>query len=115
MNCTGTLLPERLHRLAAVLGLFAVLVLGVLAVRPDLHELVCHHHAHDAACAQAAGQDEDGCVVTHFAAGQVLVSLAPVLVVVFSAFVVAVLAPRRAEVVVMRALRLPPACGPPRG
>lgn len=117
MNRPGTSLPLFLHRLAAVVGLGCVLVLAVLAVRPDLHELVCHHHEHDAACGHSRPDEgeAEGCVVTHFAAGEVLLSLVPALAVVFAAFLVAVLGSRCADLVVTRGLRLPPPCGPPRG
>ncbi len=61
-----------LHRLTAVLGVAWVLALGVLAVRPDWHEAVCHHQADASAHPGEPGHDdEEGCVVTRFAQGQV--------------------------------------------
>lgn len=64
--------PVWLHRLTAVLGVAWVLALGVLAVRPDLHEAICHHQADAMAHPGEPGHnDADGCVVTRFAQGQV--------------------------------------------
>jgi len=102
-----------LHRLIAVLGVAWVLALGVLAVRPDLHEALCHHQA------TAAGQQKnaehngsDGCVVTQFAQGHVLPApvFLPFLAGVFR--LVAHVSERTLEPVAF-AFALPPSCGPP--
>lgn len=118
MNPIGSHIPVRLHRLTAVLGVVWLLLLGVLGVRPDWHEAVCHHHAHDAAHAhdgEPGGDEAAGCVVTHFAQGQLCAAVAgPVLAVAAVWRLLWVLAEPECGVVSLdRAL--PPGCGPPRG
>lgn len=77
-----------------------ILVIGLLSIRPDWHELVCHHHdnpasdacahhAHDGHTASAdagdqhdGGSDESGgCAVSLFGHGHVL-ALAPCALIV---------------------------------
>lgn len=118
MKPPGRHLPSWLHRLTAVLGVVWMLALGGLGVRPDWHEAVCRHRAHDVAHAHdgvPGGDEAAGCVVTHFARGQLLATAAaPVLVVAAVWRLLSVLAePERVAVSLDRAL--PPGCGPPRG
>jgi hypothetical protein len=117
MSRIGIHLPFWLHRLTAVLGVAWVLALGVLAVRPDWHEAVCHHHGHDVERAGdgiPCGDDAAGCIITHFAEGQLLATIAaPVLLFATAWRLLYVLAvPERVAVSLDRAL--PPGCGPPR-
>jgi hypothetical protein len=67
-----------LARTTAALAVALVLVLAVLAASPQLHELVhghaaAAHHDGDASGARQAAENDDGCVVTLFAQGVVLV------------------------------------------
>jgi hypothetical protein len=70
--------PTLLARTTATLAVLLVLALAVLAASPDLHERVHGHaaaaqHEGSAAGAPAAPENDDGCVVTLFAQGVVLV------------------------------------------
>lgn len=104
-----------LHRIMAVAGVALVLILGILAVRPDWHEALCHHepaeavhdHEHEAAASGA-----DTCVITQFAHGQVLALIA--LLLLFAGWVrVAAVGVPRSFVLVAFANQLPPGRGPP--
>lgn len=116
MTRIGIHIPLRLHRLTAVFGVLWMLALVVLAARPDWHEAICHHHEHDAAHAGDAiprGDDAAGCVITHFAQGQLLATIAAPLALAVVWRLCAVLSlPALVEVSLDRAL--PPGCGPPR-
>ena len=116
MSRIGIHIPLRLHRITAVFGVLWMLTLSVLAVRPDWHEAICHHHEHDAAHAgdgMPCGDDAAGCVITHFAQGQLLATIAAPLALAVVWRLCAVLSlPALVEVSLDRAL--PPGCGPPR-
>jgi len=115
--------PSQSHRLVALLGVVIVLLLGVLGVRPDWHEKLCHHEATTPACAQEhshgaadhapQGSDADACVISLFAHGHVLAAL--ILVFLFALRVVRAVAFTLVDFVALPApaYRLPHGCGPP--
>jgi hypothetical protein len=100
-------------RAVAALGVALMVLLSVLAVRPDLHEALCHHDEETAAEHNAAGKtDAAGCVVTYFALGHVLALVLLLLrigLVRGTEFLVweCRLAPVSPD------FQLPPGCGPP--
>ena len=115
MSSLSFLRLSLLHRLMAVAGVALVLILGILAVRPDLHEALCHHETagsvHDHDHAESATGDET-CVITQFAHGQVLALIALLLLFVSKVRIASVAAPRSFAFVSF-AYQLPPGCGPP--
>lgn len=96
---------SRLERGVALLGAGLILLLGILAVDPGVHEFFHKEAGH-------LGHD---CVVTDFAAGDG-VFLAPVIDLrPRSIATVTVNLPARGVWRSRGELRLPPACGPPAG
>jgi hypothetical protein len=101
------------HRLVAVLGVALVMLLSVLAVRPDLHEAFCHHHDSVERHNAAGNSDEDGCVVTHFARGHVLALALLLLLLIGAVSASEFLFPKHCCALVPFDYQLPPGCGPP--
>lgn len=115
MNRDLTIIPNRLHRLAALLGLACMLALELLAVRPDWHEAFCHHHEHAAGhgCDDIPCDDDSaGCVVTHFADG-IWFATGTVFLVTTALHQSQTVHCPGALPVISPDLLLPPGCGPP--
>ena len=103
----------RQHRWFAVLGVALVLMLTALAVRPDLHEALCRHHATSAQHDPGADEDDINCVVTHFANGHLLASFCLLLLVIGFVRASEVLLRENRRVCLSVPHQLPPGCGPP--
>jgi len=110
--------PTTLHRMAGVLGVALLLMLSVLAARPDWHEAFCHHEAGSHACAHHHDEtggtgSAEGCVVTLFAQGHVLSALFVVLLFLIAAVRAASDFPTRVFALVSVDYEWPHGCGPP--
>ncbi|OAM90372.1 hypothetical protein OH491_01295 [Termitidicoccus mucosus] len=118
--------PTTLYRIASVLGVALILMLSVLAVRSDWHELFCHHEAESHACshredaspAHQHGEAGDidsaeGCVVTLFAQGHVLAALFFALSLFIAIVRIVSGFPTRVLALVSVDHRWPHGCGPP--
>jgi hypothetical protein len=101
-----------LHRLAAAGSIALVLLLTVLAASPAAHEWI---HGHTEATAQAAGSDDDGCVVTLFGQGLFGAAVFAALLIAFLCLFVGTPTPHEGLGRSVPRYWLPPLCGPPRG
>lgn len=104
-----------------------MLVLSVLAVRPDWHEALCHHGTEVATCQHShshhsapTGSDSagtnasaDGCVVSLFAQGHLWIALVFALLFLIVRTHPAAVFPTRMLAIASVDYAWPPVCGPP--
>lgn len=111
------------HRLIGAWGVGLVLLLSVLAVRPDFHEAFCRHDAKAVACSHShhshgdASPEREGtadsCVVALFAQGHVLATLIIPLLLFMAAVRAASAFPTKLLTLVSVDYAWPHGCGPP--
>ena len=118
----------RVRRFTALLGVALVLMLNVLAVRPDLHAALhadsaiagtgahggkcTHHAAGDSAHAPVTSSDHD-CIVSAFAHGHADTGVDPLLLPAIAFVKLARIAPSLVFAAPAPEFLLPPGCGPP--
>ncbi|WP_414662795.1 hypothetical protein [Horticoccus sp. 23ND18S-11] len=123
-NSTSSL---RVRRFTALLGVALVLMLNVLAVRPDLHAALhasgdassivhggkcTHHSAGDSAHAPATSPDHD-CIVSAFAHGHADTGVDPLILPAIAFIPLTRVAPSLVFAAPAPEFLLPPGCGPP--